>query len=356
MAMNLNYDAATFVERANIGDTAAVKLFLRAGISVDKTPFNETAIVAAAEEGHLETVKVLAGAGANVDRALVAAGGGKNKAVLDFLLTRNPKKESIAGALYVAAGQGNHIEFVRDLLDRGVDVNSEWSGTPLMSAAYYGNLDILKLLLERGANVKAVDRGEGGRGETALHYATRGESSRIQIVETLLGSGAPVNAQDRDGRTPLMNGLDSRELTQLLLAHDADVKLREKDGVTVLHLAAGEDLTWLIKPVIDRGAVINARNDRGETPLMWATGAIDSVDRPEMTQVLIDYGADVNLADQDGNTALMFAAQKGLAGSIRTLLRNHAQAAARNKEGQTALDIAEERGRKAIVKLLSETH
>ncbi len=352
MAMGLNYDAGTFVRRANEGDSAAVKLFLRAGIRVDETPFNETAIVAATEEGHLAIVKALAEAGANVNPALVAAGRGKNKAVLDYLLSRSPKKESIAGALDVAAGEGNRIDFVHDLLDRGVDVNSQWGGTPLMSAAYYGHLDILKLLLERGADVKAVN----SEGETALHYAARGLSPSPQIVETLLGSGAPVNAQDQAGRTALMNGLESREVTQLLLTQDADVKLRTKDGESVLLYAAGRNMTWLIKPLIDRGGDVNTRNKRGETPLMWATGAIDSVDKPQMVQVLIDNGADVNLADREGTTALMFAAQKGLTSSIRTLLREHAQAATRNKDGQTALDVAKKSGREAIVKLLSEAH
>lgn len=352
MAMGLNYDAATFVERANEGDSAAVKLFLRAGIRVDQTPFEETAIVAAAEEGHLAVVEALADAGANIDRAVVAAGRGKNKAVLDYLLSKNPEKKSIAGALSVAAGQGNRIDFVRDLLDRGVDVNSEFGGTPLMEAAYYGNLDTLKLLLERGANVKAVDKD----GETVLHFAARGLGSQVEIVEILLGSGANVNAQDHDGRTPLLDGLQNPEVTRLLLTQDVDVKLRTKDGLTVLHAAAGQNIPWLIKPLIDRGAEVNARNDRGETPLMFATGATDSVDKPQIAQALIDNGADVNIADREGNTALMFAAQERLASSIRTLLQAHAQSATRNKKGQTALDIAKKNGREAIVKLLSNPH
>src|SRR5215831_18656991 len=191
MGMGLNYDSATFVRRANSGDSAAGKLFLRAGISVDETPFQQTPIVAAAEEGHLAIVKALAEAGANVNPALIAAGRGESKAVLDYLLSRDPKKESIAGALYVAAGEGNRIDFVRDLLDRGVDVDAEWGGKPLMSAAYYGRLDILELLVKRGANVRATS----DEGQTALHYAARSGSPSPQIVGALLNSGAPINRQ-----------------------------------------------------------------------------------------------------------------------------------------------------------------
>jgi ankyrin repeat protein len=349
MTMRLNYDAATFVQQANIGDFAAVKLFLRAGISVDETPYDQSAIVAAAEEGHLEVVKALAEAGANINRAMVAAGRGKNKAVFDYLMSRNPERKSIAGALHVAAGEGNRIDLVRDLLNRGINVDSDWGGTPLMTAAYYGRVDILNLLLDRGANVRAISE----EGETALHYARRGLRDSFQIVGTLLGRGAPVNAQNRRGRTPLMEGLERREETQLLLAHKADVRLRDDAGGTVLLYAAGHNLTWLIKLLMDRGAEINTRNNDGETPLMWATGAVDSVDKPQMAQTLIDNGADVNLADQDSDTALMFAAQKGLASSVRTLLQARAQTGKQNKKGETALDLARKNDEKAVVKLLT---
>jgi ankyrin repeat protein len=350
--MGLNFDSATFVHSANRGDSAAVKLFLRAGIDVDETPFDQTAAVAAAEEGHLEIVRLLAEAGANMNRALLASAGGKNKAVFEYLLSRNPEEKALAGALHVAAGDGDRTDLVRRLLDRGVDVNAEWGGTALMSAAYYGNLDILKLLIERGANVHAVNK----EGETALHYGARGLRPSIKIVGTLLGSGAQVNAQDHNGRTALMNGLDSREVTQSLLAQGADVRLRTKDGDTALAYAAGRDMLWLIKPLIDRGADVNTSNKDGETPLMWASGAIDSVDKPQMAQMLIDNGADLNAADKNGTTALMFAAQKGLASTARTLLQAHAQPMRKNKKGQTALDIARTRGEEAIVKLLVGAH
>ena len=351
-ATGLNYDANTFVRRANEGDSEAVKLFLRAGMSPDKTPFQQTAIVAAAEEGHLAVVKALAEAGANVNPALVAAGRGKNKAVLDYLLSRDPKKESIAGALYVAAGEGNRIDFVRDLLDRGVDVDAEWGGKPLMSAAYYGRLDILELLVKRGANVRATS----DEGQTALHYAARSGSPSPQIVGALLNSGAPINAQDQEGTTALMSALESREVAKLLLTRGADVTLRTKDGATALLYAAGRNVPWLIKPLIERGADVNARNGRGQTPLMWATGAIDWMDKPEVMHALIDSGADVNLADRDGNTALMFAALQGLTNSASILLQAHAQTAIRNKGGQTALDIAKKASREGVVKLLSGAH
>ncbi len=193
-------------------------------------------------------------------------------------------------------------------------------------------------------------------GETALHYAARSGVPSAQIVRLLLSSGAPLNAQDHAGRTALMNGLRSREVTEIFLAHSADAKLHTKEGDTALHYAAGADLAWLIKPLLDLGASINRQNDKGETPLMWATGAIDSVDKSEVAQSLIDNGADVNLADRNGETALMFAAQKGLASAVRVLVREHAKVEMRDKNGETALDIARKHYHSdgnAIVKLLA---
>jgi ankyrin repeat protein len=218
-----------------------------------------------------------------------------------------------------------------------------------MDAAYYGNEDIVKLLIERGADVNRISEG----GETALHYAARAQKHSMAVIEMLLGRGAKVNVQDKEGRTPLMDGLGNRETMLALLAKQPDVTLRDKYGATVIYYAACQNLEWLIKPLIDRGANVNAATNDGVTPLMCATGEADSVDKPQMAQALIDNGADVNMATLEGETALMFAVQKGLAGCVRVLLREHARVSVKNKKGQTAVDIAKEGKQQGMLKLLS---
>lgn len=107
------------------------------------------------------------------------------------------------------AVQYNHKEVVKLLLDHGADVNgsskqSDYKGpgviigsTPLRLAAMKGNLDIMKLLLEHGAIVDASRQS----GRTALHWASL--KGHPDIVKLLLDYGADVWAQDEFGRTSL---------------------------------------------------------------------------------------------------------------------------------------------------------
>jgi ankyrin repeat protein len=101
-------------------------------------------------------------------------------------------------ALLRAASEG-HLNTVRDLLDRGVDpdVRGEGGATALMAAAVQGHAEVLNALLESGADVNAEDAG----GWTALMLAADG--GHAEIVVALLERGADVNAEVM-GSTALM--------------------------------------------------------------------------------------------------------------------------------------------------------
>ena len=92
-----------------------------------------------------------------------------------------------APALIRAAGSGQ-IDAVKDLLDKGADVN-EWKyGTALSTAAYYGHAKVVKLLLERGANVNTMSNS----GDSALGRAAAG--GHLEVVKILIGHGANIDA------------------------------------------------------------------------------------------------------------------------------------------------------------------
>ena len=106
-------------------------------------------------------------------------------------------KDDIYGitALMWAAMNGRS-EVVKILLDAGADVNAKTEGgtTALMLAAFLDNTEVAKILLNAGANVNA--RTKDGR--TALIEAA--SEGRVKIVKTLLDAGADVNAKDKDGK------------------------------------------------------------------------------------------------------------------------------------------------------------
>jgi hypothetical protein len=125
---------------------------------------------------------------------LLAAGADPNASVPG----RNPSGEVFQyTALYMAAGNGR-LEVLRLLLDAGADPSRGGSTdfTPLMIAAGKGNLEVLRLLLARGAAVDAVRSGDGG---TAFHSACY--NGHAECAEALARAGCDVGLKDRSGRT-----------------------------------------------------------------------------------------------------------------------------------------------------------
>ena len=141
--------------------------------------------------------------------------------------------------IWTAAGTGN-IGAVKKHLDAGVDVNAkDWllDGTPLHSAAVFGNKKIAQLLIDNGAHVNEKD----AYGCTPLHIAKTKD-----FAELLIDNGADVNAKRDDGRTPLHYAAfhGYKETCQMLINKGADmnakVVLGEGKGQTPLDLAVNK--------------------------------------------------------------------------------------------------------------------
>ena len=137
------------------------------------------------------------------------------------------------------AAQNGHLEVVRLLLERGANVNAQntdelwWRErrTPLHFAAQNGHLDVVRLLLERGANVNAETSGVAGW--TPLHFAA--QNGHLEVVRVLLERGANVNAQTT------------------LFWEDADARR------TPLHYATKNGHLEVVRLLLERGANVNAQ-------------------------------------------------------------------------------------------------
>mmetsp|Transcript_11638 Transcript_11638/g.32711 ORF Transcript_11638/g.32711 Transcript_11638/m.32711 type:complete len:144 (+) Transcript_11638:29-460(+) len=105
-------------------------------------------------------------------------------------------EESLEDGLIYSSGSGD-LEEVKLFLERGADVNaSNWSGwTPLLRAAVKGNVKVVKLLVASGADLEAKD----SAGETSLMLAT--SRRHVQVVEFLLRRGASIETKSNSGLT-----------------------------------------------------------------------------------------------------------------------------------------------------------
>ena len=131
-------------------------------------------------------------------------------------MTKDIKNSSVSYDWYEAANYGD-LDKVKSLLEKGADVNAadERGVTALMNAAYYGHLDIIKLLLEKGADVNAKDV----YGYTPLILASGG--GNLKAAKLILEYGADIDARDMYGKTACMNAVYSgkEEIVQLLQKH-----------------------------------------------------------------------------------------------------------------------------------------
>jgi hypothetical protein len=172
-------------------------------------------------------------------------------------------------------------EVVEDILFKekpDVDLETENDNnigrTPLSWAAEGGYEAVVKLLLEKGAEIEA---GDDIFGRTPLSLAAEG--GHEAVVKLLLKKGAEIEAGDNgefDSRTPLLwaVGEGHETVVKLLLENGAEIEAKDRGefGRTPLSWAAGGGYEIVVELLLEKGAEIEAKDRAGRTPLWWAAG------------------------------------------------------------------------------------
>lgn len=272
------------------------------------------------------------------------------RALLEHGADPNGIRTNSLTPLYKAAS-GNKTEAVRVLLEHNADVHKANSAgqTPLYTAATQCDVkhtDTLRLLLE----AKALPDAPTGNGKTALLHAASAGSTNV--VRVLLEHGADARAPVNARALCAAAGRGYSQVVRLLLEHRAGVETRDAEERTALHLAAKMGSFETILELIEAGADVNAVIPENlNTPL----GIISNREQDTYTLcALLKAGADCSMADFLGNTPLHNAAGRGNAHMVRKLLEHGAAAAARNFSGETPLHLAASHGHTDAVGVLLE--
>jgi uncharacterized protein len=331
---------------ARSGNADVVRLLLDRGADVNAREKykGQTALMWAAADRHPAVVKLLLDHGA--DWKVRSFDRETKVPRLSAASSISPIARGGFTALSFAAREGD-IESARVMLDGGVDINyGDIDNTSALVVSIMNKqYSFAKYLIDRGADVNVV----GGYGRTALYaivdirnedYSalparkTEDPLPTLDLVKTLLDRGANVNAAltanlpgrsgmdsgDTSldaGTTPLMRAARAGDaaVSRLLLERGADPKLTTKDGNTALMFAAGVGF--------------RDKNTRGSE-----RGALDAL------KLFVDAGLDVRQLNSRDETALHGAADRGADTIVQFLVNRGAELNGKSKQGFTPLDVA----------------
>lgn len=191
--------------------------------------------------------------------------------------------------LFKAIKEGNAAS-VQEALQSGCDVNDTFGGsyTALMAAVYKGDLEIIKLLVQAGAELDSYD----SSGNTPFMFAFYDTTPKPAVVAYLLSLNVDTNIINDQEYTPLILASLNNHVASIKLLIEAGVNIEEKgqSNATALLLATGNNCVEAVKALASAGADIETRNEFSLTPLM--TAAFDN--QGSMLRTLIKLGADLN--------------------------------------------------------------
>jgi ankyrin repeat protein len=309
---------------ARTGDAASVKALLAHGGRVDAAENwrGQTALMWAAGENHADVVQLLLDAGAEVDRASTKHDWVK----ISYSEGNVPKSRDLGGltALQFAARQGS-LQAAEKLLAAGADANAAepmYQLTPLQLAIVNGHYTLARRLIERGVGVDDGARYLAVDTRNLGFYAQRpnppdkdGNVSNLDVIRLLLERGADPDLPYTKG---IREGEEEPRLPERTVAGDIVVP----PGATPLDRAAAANDFAVVETLLAHGASASVATEDGTTPLMLlagyarqragATPVTNDPKRLALIRALLEKGANVHAVHKDStNNALFFAKERG---------------------------------------------
>lgn len=243
------------------------------------------------------------------------------------------------GTALCDAVEGGHEEIVKILLESGADPDSPKDPgcfAPLHLAAAHDEVEIIRLLLLNGADENL----QNASGTTPLHVAVQG--GHVEVAKALVVAGADLHfcfEGVQGSSLHLAANMGNIEVMSMLIEHGADVNdVGAYKGTSALHWAAIASEVGAVDVLAAAGAAVSADNVDGTTPLHIAAAQSDR----ETVFALLKHGADANHRTSEGESPLHLAAakcgQEGAVEVVDLLLRNGADETLRDDYDLLAAD------------------
>jgi ankyrin repeat protein/truncated hemoglobin YjbI len=235
---------------------------------------------------------------------------------------------------------GGNINCVKLLIERGAAV-ARHSGKLLTLAVMMYRVDLVSLLIEHGADVE----------RTGLLGRLDGHQRPVADLLIAHGKKVPDWMLPRACRPDV----SSNELhrVSVLLDYGASLDDRGRYGMTALHYAVRGGKLPLVRLLLERGAGVDALDGDGLTPLVHLSKTRSKAGPIPVMELLAAHGANLDARDAMGGTLLMHFARRGNAEPVTWLLAHGADRTIRNKAGKTAAQLARSHAR--VVRLLTDS-
>jgi ankyrin repeat protein len=395
LANRSQYVDVAFFKACHENDLGMVELMINQSVDVNQPspePFLKSgprAMHIAASRGNIKLAKILLRVGARIDDTysgawtpLLYAAYNDHAEMVSFLLENGAvpgsKTEHGYQPIHFAC-RNDRQHVIKSLIRVGssvIDVAND-GFQPIHEAVWFGaSIDVLKLLLENGADIEAVVQAPSeqagitplglayfnSQGETIRDLVSLGAKPNFDCLwerspliaalrpsttahpKILHAGGADMSHVDPLSNSPFIHdfiqyvdGSQRKGVSTLFTFWGLNLQARDSSGRQALHIAARRcPAKGLINFLLDAGADINATDNYDCSAIHLAT---QNFDLPAI-RILLQRGASVNTIDQGGNSALHLTAELSNLPATRLLLKHGATVGVRNNDGMQPLHLA----------------
>lgn len=275
---------------------------------------------------------------------LDAVNTGNAKVIRQLASNRVNFNEDCDGAIpLILAVQNGHIEVVKALLEGGANVNmkDKFGQSPIFFAE---SVEVMKLLKEKNADLHMQDNG----GKTVIVRAAN--ARRKDLVDILSeDKTAPVLIDamiDQDGLFGAVKSGDVEVINRLTL-QGVNFNVQEK-GISLLAWGVLKGRVEMVKALLAGGADVNWMGDAGKPPLFYVMkgGELAILD------LLIENKVNLDFQDIRGRTFLSYASSSGNISVVKTLLNHHVEVNLCDESNKSPLEYALAKGHNEIAEML----